>query len=128
MLLGIQGVDFEQKLVENGREIEAEIRTTLFDDFVSSFDAFWSHFGSQHGTKMASKINAKIDGFLDRSWKGSGAQRDAITILSWAAQGSRGGVGERLKPLPRGKRGSGKKDSLEGVSLNHLSPRGLVVF
>ena len=36
----------------------------------------------------------------------------------------RGGV----KPLPRGKRGSGKKDSWEGVPLNHLSPRGLVGF
>ena len=38
------------------------------------------------------------------------------------------GVGEGLKPLPRGKRGSGKKDAGEGVLLNHLSPRGLVGF
>ena len=38
------------------------------------------------------------------------------------------GVGKGLKPVPRGKRGSGKKDAGKGVPLNHLSPRGLVGF
>ena len=58
-------------------------------------------------------------------FQGSGA---ALTIIGPPCQGPRGGVGEGLKPFPRGKRGSGKKDSWEGVHLNHLSPKGLVGF
>ena len=90
MFLGIQGVDFEEKLVEHGRNIEAEIRTTFFDDVLLICDVFWSHFGSQNGTKMASEITAKIDGFLDRSWKGSGAATGIPTIKSPPVLGPRG--------------------------------------
>ena len=33
-----------------------------------------------------------------------------LTLKYWAVLGPRRGVGKGLKPLPRGKRGSGKKD------------------
>ena len=42
---------------------------------------------------------------MDRSWKGSGVPKGALTTLSPPCQGPRGGVGKGLKPLPRGKRG-----------------------
>ena len=114
--------------MENGSKIEVEIRASFFDDCLLIVGAFWNHFGSQNGTKMGLKIDQKNDGFLDRSWKGSGAATERIPIKNWPVQGPRGGVGEGLKPLPRGKRGSGKKDAGEGMPLNHLSPRGLVGF
>ena len=55
---------------------------------------FGDHFGSQNGTKMASKIDQKIDGFLDRSWKGSGAPKVVQAGKNATVQGQRGGVGE----------------------------------
>ena len=44
------------------------------------------HFGSQNHLKMVSKIDQKIDGFLDRSWKGSGPPKEArarLKTLAW---------------------------------------------
>ena len=49
----------------------------LWIDFRMIVGSFGSHFGSQNGAKMDSKIEQKNDGFLDRSWKGFGAPREA---------------------------------------------------
>ena len=54
-----------------------------------------SHFGSQNRLKMASKIDQKIDGFLERSWKGSGPPKKARAGLDREGTGPRRGVGER---------------------------------
>ena len=58
-------------------------------------DGFGSDFGSQNGTKMGLKIDRNFDGFLDRSWKGSGPPREARPGLSREGRGPRRGVGER---------------------------------
>ena len=59
-------------------------------DFEWILDGFWSHFGSQNAAKMGSKIDQKIDGFLDRSWKGSGAPKVILTTKDPPVQGPRG--------------------------------------
>ena len=61
---------------------------------------------------------------MDRSWKGFGAPKWVPTFKNPTVLGPRGGVGEGLKPLPRGKRGSGKKDSWkEGASKPPVAQR-----
>ena len=56
---------------------------------------FGNDFGSQNGTKMGSKIDRNFDGFLDRSWKGFGAPREARAGLKGEGRDPRRGVGER---------------------------------
>ena len=58
-------------------------------------DGFGSHFGSKNASKMVQKIDQNFDGFLDRSWKGSGPQREARAGLGGEGTGPRRGVGER---------------------------------
>ena len=78
---------------------------------------------------MGSKFDQNNECFLDGSWKGCGAQKGALTILSWAAKGPRGGVGEGLNPLPRGKRDFGKKDSWkEGAAKPPVAQRAGGIF
>ena len=59
---------------------------------------------------------------MERLWGAKGLPTYPKSALPGSTGRGRGGV----KPLPRGKRDFGKKDSWEGVPLNHLSPRGLV--
>ena len=58
--------------------------------FLMILAGFGSHFGSQNGTKMRSKINEKFDGFLDRSWKGSGVPKGIHEGVISAPPGSTG--------------------------------------
>ena len=55
MFFGVQGVDLEQNSMGNRSKIEAEIRGSFFDDFLSILGAFWSHFGSHMVPKNRSK-------------------------------------------------------------------------
>ena len=79
---------------------------------------------------MASKFDQKIELFLDRSWKGFGAPKWVPTFKYPTVLRPRGvspllrEVGEGLKPLPRGKRDFGKKDSRkEGASKPPVTQR-----
>ena len=89
-------------------------------------DGFGGHFGSQNDTKMGSKIDQKIDGFLDRSWKGSGRQKRPPIILETSDQSPRVGVRGGVNPSP----GTGGLEDWrileQRCPLKHLSPRGLV--
>ena len=70
------------------------VQLRFWIDLLLTLDGFGMHFGSQNETKVASKRDQKMDGFLDRSWKGSGARKGRRATLNWAVQGSRGGVGK----------------------------------
>ena len=67
----------------------------FWSDFLVILDGFESQFGSQNDTKMGLKIDRNFDGFLDRSWKGFGAPREARARLGGVGTGPRRGVGER---------------------------------
>ena len=62
---------------------------------------FGSHFRSQNGAKMDSKIDQKFDGFLGRSWKGSGAPKGSHGGFRSARPGSTGKGREGVNPSPR---------------------------
>ena len=51
-------------------------------DFSMILGGFGCHFGRQNGAKMDSKIDRKFDGFLDRSYKRSGAPKEIPPTLS----------------------------------------------
>ena len=64
------------------------------------FGSFGTHFGSQNGAEMDSKIDSKFNGFLGRSWKGSGApKRNHDGVIS-ARPGSTGKGREGVNLLP----------------------------
>ena len=67
----------------------------IWTDFWMILGGFGDHFGSQNQLKMVSKIDQKIDGFLDRSWKGSGPPKEVRPGLYREGGGPRRGVGER---------------------------------
>ena len=72
------------------------------------------HFGSQNGTKMASKIDQKNNGFLDRSWKGSGLPKSKPR----GGKSTERGRGEvNLSPKGIGDLGNGEKGLLNHWTL-----------
>ena len=90
MFLGCRVVDFGTKNVEPRSKIESEIRPSFWIVFSSILGDFGSHFGRQNGSKMASRIDQKIDGFVDRSWRASGAPKGASWPKKGAKRDSRG--------------------------------------
>ena len=74
---------------------------------------------------MDSKIDQKFDGFLGRSWKGSGAPKGSHGGFRSARPGSTGKGREGVNPPQGRRREEGLKDFWKGMSLNHLSS-GLV--
>ena len=71
-------------------------------DFGMILGGFGSHFGSPNRANMRSKINQKINGFLGRSWKGSGAPKGSHDGFISARPGPTGKGREGVNPSPEG--------------------------
>ena len=67
--------------------------------------------------RLQKSIKQIVD-FWIAPWSALGRQKGPTAPLNWTVQGPRGGVGKGLTPLPRGKRGSGKRDVTIEVPLN----------
>ena len=63
---------------------------------------FGDHFEIQNAAKMDSKIDQTFDGFLGRSWNGSGAPKGSHGGFISARPGPTGKGREGVKPFPEG--------------------------